>query len=179
MPFPIHEQGGLTEAEIRLAIEESAERRGAELDTKLAQHRDEITRRMERTEDVLTDNGNKLATLEAKITNISDVNNKQTELLEKMSCQGEQWHNDDLKFRNEVLGRVSKIETELPILSTQVRKLRLIGAALNGIGRCFRFAAVKLSEADFWKLIGTIIILYLLHLVAPHLFTLIHDMVKN
>ena len=177
-PFPIHEQGGLTEAEIKLAIEEAAERREAALDTKLSLHRDEIAKRMDRTENCMKDNNDKLAGLQTTVAVISDVNGRQTEILEKMSAQGEQWHADDLKFREDVIGRVSKIESDQVILTVQVKKLRLIGAALNATGKCVKFVAVKLSEADFWRVLGTIVILYLLHLLAPQLFSLIHEMVK-
>lgn len=85
-----------------------------------------------------------------------------------------------------MLVRVTKIESDQATmavatgdLTTQVRKLRLVGAVVYGTSRVCLFCLGKLAEADIWKVVGSIIVLYLLHLFSPELFKLVEHLVSK
>lgn len=88
---------GLTHAEITLAIEQSAERREATLDNKLASHRDEINKQLERSNEVVKENHDCLIEVQTAVAVITESNRNQTQILEKIAKQGTEWHEDDLK----------------------------------------------------------------------------------
>ena len=170
MTFAIHDQGGLTEAEIKLAIEESAERREAALDIKLSSHRDEINDRLGRTEDLVAANNERLMDLKGTMGAINAQNSQQTKLLESVVAKGDEWHEADVHFRQEIIGRVGKIETEQSNLTVQVKRLGWIATASDGLGKSIRFVFEKFCEADLWKLFALCLLLYLLHFVSPFLY---------
>ncbi len=172
MTLPIKQMGGLLEGEIRLLIEDSADRRDAALDTKLSAHRDDLNKRLERTEDVVNSNNERLADLQANVAVISDANARQTALLEKMDSQSETWHTDDLTFRAEVATRFGKIETDQIALTTQVKRLRWVGWAFFGLGKSCKFVYSKLCEIGVWKVIFLAILLWILKILSPVLYQL-------
>ncbi len=172
MTLAIKDMGGMLEGDIRLLIEDSADRRDAALDTKLSAHRDDITKRLERTEDVVNGNNDRLADLQANVAVISDANARQTAILEKLDSQGERWHTDDLAFRAEVATRFGKIETDQITLTTEVRRLRWVGWAFFGLGKTCKFAYAKLCDIGIWKLIFVAILLWALKILSPVLYQL-------
>ena len=177
MTLQIKELGGLPEGEIKLLIEDAADRREAALDTKLSAHRDEIGKRLERTEDKVDDNLNRLVDLQGSVSGLqnsfasmSEDNREQTKLLKEVVNQGREWHEDDITFRSDVQGRLSKIEIEQKSTTQQVKRLRWIGVTTNGVRKAVRFVFEKLCEADFWKLIALVLLLGLLKMLSPVMF---------
>lgn len=177
MPLPIQEMGGLLEGDIRMLIEDSADRREAMLDTKLTEHRDAINKRLERTEDVVQAGQGRVQALQGDVSglsvtiaSISEDNKEQTKLLQQVVEQGRTWHEDDIAFRTDVQGRLTKIEVEQTGMTLQVKRLRWIGVTSSGIGRGGRFLFDKFCEADFWKLVAFAIFLWFIKLVSTPLY---------
>lgn len=176
MALPIHDIAGLTEAEILLAIERSADQREAALDTKLASHREDIKAELDKTTALVNTNNDRLIGMQGQISSIAAENETQTELLKSVVQKGDEWHEADLDFRSEIRGRIGKIETEQVNLTTQVKRLSWVGYASYGVGKTARFIFDKFCETDFWKLLALVALLGLLKIVSPVIYELVYHL---
>jgi hypothetical protein len=144
MTLQIKEIGGLPEGEMKLPIQDAADRRKAALDTKLSAHRDEITKRLERTEDKVDDNLNRLVDLQGSVSGLessfastSEDNKEQTKLLQEVVKLGRDRHEDDLTYRSDVQRRLTKIEAEQKSTAHEVKRLRKQGLERFLVGKAF------------------------------------------
>jgi len=173
--LPIIERGNLREGEIKLLIEEAADRRDAALDVKLKEHRDELTKKLERTEDVVNSTRDQMADLKGDVgaltAEVSNISGMVKQSLEK----GDRWHEADVVFRDGVEVRLSKIELEQATLTKEVRTLRWISTTSNGAGRFIKWCAEKLRDMDFWKIAGLVILYY----VCSHYFPALLEYAKH
>ena len=169
MTLPIHEQGGLTDAEIQLRIEESADKQATTLETKLKEHREEIDRRLTTTDKAVREVAAQASDLKADVAVLVASDYHQTELLESIAQKGDEWHAMDMDFRAVLVQRVSKIGTEQSALAKQMRLLRWASGTSMAVLKATEFI---LSNETVRAIIILGMLLAMAHSLSPTLYLL-------
>ena len=74
-----------------------------------------------------------------------------------------------------MITRVTAIEKEQKRLSDQIKMIRWFVATSKGVSKCLTSCLSALREAEFWKVFGTGLLLWLIGHMSPKLFQVLQS----